>query len=106
MLTGPMGGENAPAGVVDSLGPSYSRPRLGECVGEGHESWRREGVTQLGWDRWSVSCNSLLQGRIWEGQESVSCLLRKRLSVPFSPDSPPPPTLTKNPEAEETVILI
>lgn len=33
-----MGGENAPAGVVDSLGASYSRLRLGGCVGEGDES--------------------------------------------------------------------
>lgn len=51
---------------------------------KGGAGWGREGVTQLGRDRWSVACNSLLQRRAWEGQESVSCLLRKRPSVPLS----------------------
>lgn len=45
------------------------------------------GVTQPGWDRWSDACNSLLQRRGWEGQESVRCLLRKRFSVPLSPST-------------------
>lgn len=66
--------------------------------GGGLRSVEKEGergvVTRLGWDRWSGSCNSLLQRRSWEGRESVRCLLRKRLSVPFFfffPSSPPPP---------------
>lgn len=94
---GPMGVSIAPAGVADSPGLSHSRPRLGGCGGGrrammGGEGKRRGVVTQLGWDRWSDACNSLLQRRGWEGQQSMSYLLRQRFSVPLSPSSPPPPT--------------
>lgn len=99
-LTGANGRIDRPRRPRRFAGPSYSRPRLGGYVGwssvmKGGEGRRREGVTQLVWDRWSVVCNSLLQRREWEGQESVRCLLRKRASVPLSPYFPPP-TLLKS----------